>query len=276
MVQTLVIVNGEDFWHEHFEHDFDVHHVRLQSSKWMLKDDTLFVYDGGKRIRVDSIFWRIGAIQPYQHHREVLELIRFSRVPCVNSPSVMLDDLNRWSMLNRLKDLDIPLVPFTATVGALLAAEIEPELPAIIKVGSYHAGYGKMRISSHEQWQDMKDFVFATDGYFTVEPFIDYKRDIRCMAVGQQIWAIARNGSQWKANSGIVQTQAIAAPNILYEYTKRLVDVLDADILALDILETQDGEYLVLESNSVPGLTAFPEAVVNAIVERVRLKISDS
>jgi ribosomal protein S6--L-glutamate ligase len=274
MAQTLVIVNGEEFWHDHFAEDYEVYHVRLQTSKWMLIEDKLFVYDGSKRIRVDSIFWRIGAIQPYQHHREILELIRFSGVPCVNSPMVMLDDFNRWSMLNRLKELDIPIVPFTAVVGSVLANQLKPEIPLVIKVGSYHAGYGKMRITSLEQWQDMTDFVFATDGYFTIEPFIDYKRDIRCLAIGNQIWSLARNGSRWKANSGIVDTHLINAPDILYDYTKRVVEALHTDIIALDILETQDNQYVVLESNSVPGISGFPDAVIEAIVERVHLKIS--
>lgn len=273
MIKTLVIVNGEKFWHDYFVEDFEVHHVRLQTSKWMLQDDKLFVYDGGKRIRVDSVFWRIGAIQPYPYHREVLEIIQFSGVPCINATNVMLDDLNRWSMLNRLKSLDIPVVPFTATIGAILVNEIKPQIPSVIKVGSYHAGYGKMRISSLEQWQDMTDFVFATDGYFTIEPFIDYKRDIRCLAVGDQIWSLARNGSRWKANSGVVETQLISAPAILYEYTKRVVDSLDADIIALDILETQDDEYIVLESNCVPGLSGFPDIVFNTIAERVKHKV---
>lgn len=272
MVKTLVIVNGEEFWHDYFMDDFDVHHVRLQTSKWMLQDETLFVYGDGKRIRVDSIFWRIGAIQPYPYHQEVLEIIRLAGIPCINAPNVMLDDLNRCSMLNRLKALDIPIVPFTSTIGALLANQIQPKIPSVIKVGSYHAGYGKMLINSLEQWQDMTDFVFATDGYFTVEPFIDYERDIRCLAVGNQIWALARNGSRWKANSGVVETRLISAPDILYDYTKRVFDSLNADIIALDILETHDDQYIVLESNSVPGLSGFPD-VVTTIVERVKQKI---
>ncbi len=272
MSKTLVIVNGEDFWEAHFKDTFEVHHVRLQTSKWMLHDDILFVYDSGMRIRVDNVFWRIGAIQPYPHHQVVLELIRFSGVPCINHPKVMLEDLNRWTMLNNLKELGLPVVPFTGVVGSLLASQLSPPLPSVIKVGSYHAGYGKMKLDTIDQWQDMTDFVFATDGYFTIEPYIEYKRDIRCLAVGERIWAIARNGSRWKTNSGIVDTHAISAPDRLYDYTKRVVDFLNADIIAIDFLETHEGEYIVLESNSVPGISGFPEAVVNAIVDRVKLK----
>lgn len=272
MSKTLVIVNGEDFWEDHFSDDFEVCHVRLQTSKWMLHDGILFVYDAGKRIRVDNVFWRIGAIQPHPHHQVILELIRFSGVPCINHPKVMLEDLNRWTMLNNLKELSLPVVPFTGVVGSLLAPQLSPKLPAVIKVGSYHAGYGKMRLETIDQWQDMTDFVFATEGYFTVEPYIDYKRDIRCLAVGEQIWAIARNGSHWKANTGIVETQIISAPDILYDYTKRVVDALNADVIAIDVLETHDGEYIVLESNSVPGVSGFPYAVVEAIVDRVKSK----
>jgi len=121
-----------------------------------------------------------------------------------------------------------------------------------------------MLLSSLEQWQDMKDLIYITDDYYTIEPFIPYKRDIRCLAVGEQIWAIARNGSHWKTNVGIVDNQPIVVPTILAEHTEQVVDHLKADVVALDFLETEDGSYVLLECNDVPGLGAFPRAVIEA------------
>jgi ribosomal protein S6--L-glutamate ligase len=272
MIETLVIVNGEEFWADYFP-EYKVYQVRLQTSKWLLHDGKLWVYDNGLKIRVDSLLWRIGAVQPHPNHRDILELIRFSGVPCLNSAELLLRDLHRLTMLNDLKEGGLPLVAFSAIVGPALMTQLPMQLPAIIKVGTYHAGYGKMRLSTLEQWQDMTDMVFATKDYFTIEPFIDYVRDIRCLAVGNQVWALARSGSRWKANTGFVDSQLIPAPEILYNYTLAMMQRVNADLLALDILETAEGQYHVLEYNAVPGLAAFPVTVIEAIVERMKAKI---
>ena len=274
-MQTLVLVNAEEFWETHFNEMFDVHHVRLQTSNWMLNEGKLFVFDNGKRIRVDNIFWRIAPVQPYPQHREILEMIRFAGVPCVNPAKTMLMEINRWTMLNQLKELGLPMLPTTFAVGNNLARQIYPELPSVLKVASYHAAYGKMKIQSNDQWQEMRDFLFATDGYFTVEPFVDYKRDIRCLAVGERVWALARKGSRWKANTGIVDAQPIDTPEVLFNYTKQVQQATGSDIIALDILENDEGDYFVLESNAVPGIAGFSDAVVYAIVELALVRYTD-
>ena len=272
MIETLVLVNGEEFWADYFP-EYKVHHVRLQTSKWLLHDGKLWVYDNGLKIRVDSLLWRIGAVQPHPSHRDILEMVRFSGVPCLNPADLLLRDLHRLTMLNDLKEGGLPVVPFSAAVGPGLMTQLPMHLPTVIKIGNYHAGYGKMRLSTLEQWQDMTEMVFATHDYFTIEPFIDYVRDIRCIAVGSQVWALARSGSRWKANTGIVDSQLIPAPDNLYRYTLTMMERLNADLLALDILETAEGSFHVLEYNAVPGLAAFPVTVIEAIVERLKAKI---
>jgi ribosomal protein S6--L-glutamate ligase len=267
LANTLILVNAEEHWASRFA-DFDVYSVRLQTAKWLLEKDTLWVFDQGKRIRVDNIFWRIGATRHFPNHRDVLELIRFSRVPCLNTADVLLRDLHRLGMLHTLRECGLPVVPFTGFVGETLMKQVHPQVPSVIKIGTHHAGYGKMRLTTLEQWQDMTDVVVATHTYSTIEPFIDYVRDIRILAVGDKMWAMGRKGSRWKANSGTVDMQRIAAPDVLYEYTQRVVNHIGADILALDILETQDGEFYVLESNVVPGFDGFPGTVVDTVVER--------
>lgn len=275
MAHTLVLMNAEVYWADYFP-EYAVYPVRLQTSRFLLQDEKLWVFDSalGKRVRVDHLFWRIGAVRPMPTYREALELVRLARVPCVNAPQVMLRIANRLAMLAELRELDLPVIPFTAAVGASLMEGLSPQLPSVIKIGSYHAGYGKMRLSTQEQWQDMQGMVMATDDYFTLEPFIDYKRDIRCLGVGNDVWAIARNGSHWKVNVAYAETQLITPPPTLAEYTRRTMQHFKADILALDILETQSGDYIVLECNSVPGLEGFPDAVTNAVVRELKLRFN--
>jgi ribosomal protein S6--L-glutamate ligase len=275
MTHTLVMVNAEVYWADFFS-EFDVHSVRLQTSKWLWHENTLWVFDSalGKRIKVDHVFWRIGAVRPQPNHRETLQLLRLSDVPCVNSARVMLRTFDRLSMLAELRQIGLPVVPFTAAVGAALMTQIPRRLPSVIKVGSYHAGYGKMRLTSAEQWQDMQDMVMATDDYFTLEPFIEYKKDIRVLGVGDQVWALVRDGSHWKVNVAYAETQIMPPPPLLFDYMRRTMQHFDADVLALDILETTAGEYVVLECNSVPGLEGFPESVTEAMVSQLKRRFS--
>jgi D-alanine-D-alanine ligase-like ATP-grasp enzyme len=50
----------------------------------------------------------------------------------------------------------------------------------------------------------------------------------------------------------------------------------EADVLALDILQLADGQYVILEANAVPGLAGFPEATIEAIAQRMRAKLAGS
>lgn len=274
MSRTLVILNGENFWEDYFP-EFEVYSLRLQDCKWLLENGQLRVFDRriNKAVRVDSLLWRIGATRPIPNYQAILQLIRAANVPCLNSPQTLLRCEDRLAMLNELTQIGLPVVPYTAVIGPELMAQVPMHLPAVIKIGSYHAGYGKMLIETYEAWQDMMDMVFITQDYFTIEPFLAYERDIRCLAVGDQVWAMARQGSRWKANSGVVDNELIPAPEPLYSYTLQAVAHLEADLLALDILQLADGRYVILEANAVPGLAGFPDSVIEAIVQKMKAKL---
>ncbi len=273
MPAKLVLVNAEPYWAEYLT-DYELFSVRLQTSQWLWRDQQLWVFDTtiGKGVRADYLFWRIGAVRPFLHHREALDLIRLAQLPCINSAQTMLRCFDRLAMLNELRDIGLPVIPFEVMTSSILMDQLPPRLPSVVKVGSYHAGYGKMLLTTLEQWHDLKDFLMITDDFFTVEPYIDYKSDIRCLGVGDRVWTMARNGSHWKANVGYVDTQMIAPPPVLYDFTRRAMQHFRADILALDVLETQTGEFIVLECNSVPGLAGFPDAVTEEVVSLVKTR----
>ena len=65
----------------------------------------------------------------------------------------------------------------------------------------------------------------------------------------------------------------IPAPQLLADYTHRAMQHLQADLLALDFLEKQDGSYVLLESNDIPGFSGFPDAVREAVAQRLRVKM---
>jgi ribosomal protein S6--L-glutamate ligase len=83
-----------------------------------------------------------------------------------------------------------------------------------------------------------------------------------------------RKGKFWKAN---VQTTDFVLVEPEHEWTnqiKKLQQYLKADIVAIDMLEAQDGNCFVVEYNDIPGLSGFPEEAKAELAACVRGKKS--
>ena len=63
----------------------------------------------------------------------------------------------------------------------------------------------------------------------------------------------------WKANSLTQEYQIIKPEDEWIKKVKLLQQYIKADIVAVDILETVNGEKIILEYNDIPGLSGFPE-----------------
>ena len=275
-MKNLLVVGGAfDFAAEFPE--FNVVRRPLQNARWLLRDDNqLFWLENGGALRVDGVLWRVGAIRAHEQHRHALELIQLAKLPCVNAAQTLLRGFDRLSMLAELREVGVPMLPFQCALGEGVLEAIAPELPCVLKVGNWHGGIGKARLTSHESWQDARDLVATSRDYATIEPFVDYRRDVRVMAVGEQMWAMSRRSEAWKVNRGTSEIEIVNVPAILADWTRRVQTRLGADMLGLDWIETPDGDWLCLESNDVPGLTGWPESVRRALVARMRAELNAS
>ncbi len=271
-MKNVVVVNGEGDWAAYLP-GYAVYQTRLQTSRWLWHDGHLYVIDSAGTVRVDGVLWRVGAIRPRPAHRAVLEMIRMAGVACVNPARALLLGFDRLGMLNELREAGLPVINCSVAVGDSTLDRIIPTLPAVIKAGNYHGGLGKARPVDEEQWNELRDLLFATEDYFTIEPYIDYVRDIRCLIAGDRLWAMARRGVAWKANVRTASYELITVPDEIGEYTALAQRHLGADVLGLDFLETLDGRFVLLESNDVPGLSGFPDDVRQAIALRLRIRM---
>ncbi len=257
-MKTILIINGEKYWKDYFE-GFDVVQKKVQTSEFIIKDSSLYVVDADGVCKPDVIFWRLGAINPDVKYRNILELIDHSGIPCVNSASTLLMGYERLSMLNTLKRLGLPVINFNVATSTAHLKNLEMSFPFVVKVGNHHGGYGKSLISNEEQWEELKDMLFIHQDYVTTEKFIDYKYDIRYLAIYDKVWAMKRRGKYWKANSLTQEYQLIEPEKEWIENVKLLQAYIKADILAIDMLETETGEKTIIEYNDIPGLSGFPE-----------------
>jgi len=259
-MKTILVINGETYWQD-FLPNFIVDQKKIQSTEWLLKDKQLFALDQNGVCKPDKILWRVGAIRPNIKHKTALDIIQLSGIQCVNSTHVLSKGFDRLTMLSVLMECNLPLIPFNIATTSTQLKNIEIPFPFVVKAGNYHGGFGKVLIDNEEKWQDIKDLLFITEDYITIEPFINYDRDIRYLAVGDKVWAMARKGKFWKANVQTTDFVIIDLEECLVEQTKKLQNYLKADIVAIDILEEKNGNRFFVEYNDIPGLSGFPDEV---------------
>lgn len=259
-METILVINGETYWQD-FLPGYKVEQKKIQTTEWVLKDHQLFAIDQAGVCKPDKILWRVGAIRPNAKHKSALDIIQLSGIPCVNSADVLIKGYDRLTMLNVLKQCHLPVIPFNAVTTSTQLKNIEIPFPFVVKAGNYHGGFGKVLVDSEEKWQEIKDLLFISEDYITIEPFIDYDKDIRYLAVGDKVWAMARKGRFWKANVQTTDFVLIDPEEQLLAQTKQLQDFLKADIVAIDILEDKTGKRYFVEYNDIPGLSGFPDEV---------------
>lgn len=271
-MKTILVVNGEQYWPDFFP-DCKVERKSIQDSTWMIKDGRLIVFDAESVVRPDAILWRVGAIRPDPGQMHALNLIELAGVPCVNSASSLKIGHDRLSMLSALQKCGLPMLPFNVVTKSSRVQNIALPYPFVVKAGNYHGGYGKVLVEDEQKWQDTKDLLFVANDYVTVEPFVNYVRDIRYLAIGEEVWAMSRKGKFWKANVGTIDFQAFEPEAEETQMVKKLQSAIGADIVAIDILEDGKGEKFVIEYNDIPGLSGFSDGLKYALAEVVKGKL---
>eukprot|EP00746_Dinoflagellata_sp_MGD_P168430 gnl/MRDRNA2_/MRDRNA2_99893_c0_seq1.p1 gnl/MRDRNA2_/MRDRNA2_99893_c0~~gnl/MRDRNA2_/MRDRNA2_99893_c0_seq1.p1 ORF type:complete len:353 (-),score=59.19 gnl/MRDRNA2_/MRDRNA2_99893_c0_seq1:261-1319(-) len=198
--------------------------------------------------------------------RNLLNGFMFADVPSLNSLESILLNCERPAMqgflhrLNkRLGDEVFPVVPqhFASSSRVLFYGYT---FPAVVKVGSAHAGAGKMLIKDHHQMSDFRSVLQMMPGeHCLVEPFIRGESDLRIQKIGTHYRAFRRVGisGEWKTNTGTSMMENIEVE----ERYRRWADEASAmfgglEILAVDaIVEEGTGkEYIVEVNDTAIGL----------------------
>lgn len=272
---SIVIVQGRVPLHE-WQARLAPHAVvsrELDRASWLVRDGRTWCIDASGPVEVAGVVWRVGATQPSQRHREVLGLLRFAGVPCINSARALLAGFERIEMLAGLRELGLPMPACDLALGEGVLAKLGREVPFVVKVGNFHGGYGKLLVDARERWSEYADLVATANTYVSAEPFVPHRRDVRLLRIGAQCWAIERRGRGWRANVDTIDVRLIDPPEILVEWSARIAESRGLDMLGLDALETDEG-WLVLEVNDVPGLRGFPDAVLDAAAACVLARLA--
>eukprot|EP01052_Picozoa_sp_SAG31_P022588 SAG31_NODE_1802_length_7238_cov_3.417285_6_plen_349_part_00 len=126
--------------------------------------------------------------------------------------------------------------------------------PAVLKLGHAHAGFGKMRVADHHDWEDVRSVVAMTGGkYCTAEPFLEGDYDLRIQKIGPHVRVLKRTAmaGQWKTNTGCSVAEDIPVTPQYQFWAEAAAEMFGGlDICTVDVLhEASTGRELILEVN---------------------------
>jgi len=150
--------------------------------------------------------------------------------------------------------------------------------PAVVKVGSAHAGVGKMKVTDHHQMSDVRSVLqMMPREHCTVEPFIQGAEDLRIQKIGRHYRAFRRVGlsGDWKTNTGSAHMEHVECTERWQRWADAASEMFGGlDILTVDaIVEEGTGKEHILEVNGTSsGLHCDFAAEDNAHIAELLLE----
>ena len=207
----------------------------------------------------DFVLIRNEVLTPSFDGRTILSGLLFAGIPSLNSLESIHLFCDRAAMMGylhrthrRLGDA-FPVIPQHFANGSRTLF-YGHTFPAVVKVGSAHAGAGKMKITDHHQMSDFRSVLaMMPSEYCFVEPFIEGVHDLRIQKIGSHYRAFRRQdiSGEWKTNTGTALLNEVD----LEPRWKIWADVAASmfgglDILTVDaIVEKGTGKEYILEVN---------------------------
>ena len=182
-------------------------------------------------------------------------------IPCVNSHDVIATcgDKLMTSAALRKAEIPVPRVAVAFTPDAAIEAIEELGYPVVLK--PLFGSWGRLlaRVNDRDAAEALLEHKATLGGYlhnvFYIQEYVDKPaRDIRSMVVGDEvIYAIYRQSAHWITNTarGGDAVPCPLTPDVV-DLSLQAARAVGGGILAVDLLETAEGQLLVNEVNHTP------------------------
>jgi RimK family alpha-L-glutamate ligase len=179
-------------------------------------------------------------------------------VPVINSARCIERSVDKYFTSTLLEDAGIP-TPRTRVCERFEDAMAGFEAlggDVIVKPLFGAEGRGMVRVSDPDlAYRTFRALELARSVFYLQEYVEHGGRDVRAFLVGGQvIAAMTRRGPGWRTNVAQgAQVEAFELPPDLVGLSRRAAGLLEADYAGVDILRADDGRWLVIEVNGIPG-----------------------
>lgn len=192
-------------------------------------------------------------IRGKDYKNELLALM-FSQLPSVNSLESIYLCSERPLLYAKCAAAGIPMVPmcFMTNREKLSGDSLPMNYPLVIKVGTAHAGLGKIRVHSAEDFEDVNSLIQMGTDYFTIEPFLDIDYEYRAQMLGKGNYRCFKRSSRscWKNNWGDITFEDMNVGEDDIKWMEAASEIFGGmEILALDVVVLKDERKLILELN---------------------------
>lgn len=225
-------------------------------------------------IKPDFVLVRNEVTGNLAHWKNKLFGLMYANVPGLNSLSsvysfceraVVQAELNRISRENGDRFRLVPQSYFASAASFFYGNKF----PAVVKLGSHHAGFGKMKIMNYKDMEDFKSVLAVTPKYCFAEPFVEGKYDLRIQKIGSHYRAFKRVSisGTWKTNTQSSHAEPVElTPEYKFWADEAAKMFGGLDIVTVDAIHNvKDGKEYIMEVNGTSsGLLPTVSAQDNA------------
>jgi RimK family alpha-L-glutamate ligase len=197
----------------------------------------------------------------------VLKGIQDNGLPMLNTAESMINCQEKIKTENILNTANIKTPKTKLLFDSSQINEDDFTFPVIVKTNTGSAGVGVMKIDSYESLKSVLQVLCKEKIDCLVQEFIEHKFSFRTIMLGGELLAankrfVAKNDFRTNSHQSgkiVKNTEKYEPSENEIEISKKIGELLECQICAIDYLLSEDGTMTVLEVNGSPGLEAIQE-----------------
>ncbi len=206
-----------------------------------------------------------GSLEQVIYRMDALHRLENRGVQVINPAETIERGVDKYYTLTLAEDIGIRIPPtiITEKFEDALSAFDELGGDIIVKPLFGSEGKGMVRVTDKDAAYRLFRSIEMGRYIFYMQKYIPHgNRDIRLFVLGGKVMAaMTRKGKDWKCNIANGATGEPLTPDReLCEAGIRAAGMLKADYAGVDILPGDDGNYYLIEVNSIPGWRGLEKA----------------
>lgn len=243
----------------------DTHYINILKSK----NNTKYFYKQNEIEKPEIVLPKLGCMLDDQA-KEILKCLKQDKVKLINDVDLLEITANKFLTAMYLFDNDIEHIKSLKVISNINnisnIVKNNFEYPVILKSKVGSLGRGIYKINTQEELVNITDQInLLNKAYeFLIQEYIkEGNITYRVLVLAGKIQYIMKNESEegkFKSNYTLSEkAELINKPydNKIRNLINTIYKVLPMDIMGIDLIRKQNGEYIVCEINSNPGFKAY-------------------